>query len=76
MSVDLGKNRERFVQQRTTRNANVQRALLAAQAAARATAGIPVTGSRAFDVVTGEEVEVVGSTRENVVVPAAAGTNR
>lgn len=42
---------------------------------ARLGTGVPAAGSRAFDTVSGQHVEVIGGYSENVVVPAPERAN-
>jgi len=65
--------RERLAQLRRSRNEAVGVALAAAQLEARRIGGLHVAGDVVFDVVSGQEGEVVGGTRENVLVPVAKG---
>lgn len=68
--------RERLAQLRRARNEAIGVALAAAQLEARRIGGQHVAGDVVFDVVSGQEVTVVGTTRENLVVPTPEGGNR
>ena len=74
-SSELDRVLERVRQNRAAR-AN---SLTAARAARTADAGGALEphpiGARVFDLVTGQEGSVVGSTRENIIVPAPERTN-
>jgi len=65
--------RERLAQLRRSRNEAIGAALAAAQLEARRIGGSHVVGDVVFDVVSGQEGEVVGGTRENVLVPVTKG---
>ncbi len=69
----IGVIRERLAQLRQARNAEISTALEAAQLEARRIGGAHVAGDVVFDVVTGQEVTVVGTARENILVPTAQG---
>lgn len=71
MNDALDRIRERTVQLRDAHTARMQSAIAAAQADAAARSGGYVVGARVFDTVSGLEGEIVGTTRENVLVPAA-----
>jgi len=74
--MSLAVIRERVEQQRRARNAQIAAALAAAQLEARRIGAQHVAGDVVFDVVSGQEVTVVGTTRENLVVPTPEGGNR
>jgi hypothetical protein len=63
--------RERLAQLRRSRNEAIGVALAAAQLEARRIGGTHVAGDVVFDVVSGQEGEVLGGTRENVLVSTA-----
>ena len=76
MASELTRFRERL---RQTRAARVRTNLspgVGNPTSASSDVGGLAPGSRVFDVVTGEEGEVIGGTRENVIVPTAGQSDR
>jgi tRNA(Arg) A34 adenosine deaminase TadA len=67
MSDVLDRIRERTRQLRETQRARMDAAIADARQRAAARDGRHPIGARVFDVVSGQEGEVVGRTRENVI---------
>lgn len=69
MNRELDLNRERVRQNRTARARSLASERHSAPCAEGRLGCTFTPGDRVFDRVTGQEMEVVGATRENVVVP-------
>lgn len=67
---------ERVRQNRAARVREVPMAPRAVPGSARHDASMFPAGSRAFDTVSGQHVEVIGGTSENIVVPAPERPDR
>lgn len=67
---DLERTLERVRQARATHGQHFDAEHLAAAAGAGDAADPFAPGTRAFDRVSGQEVEILGGTRENLVIPA------
>jgi hypothetical protein len=72
MNDALDRSLERLVQLRAAQRARMQSAIADAVKASAPRVGPHHTGARVFDTVTGQEGEVIGRTRENVLVPVTA----
>lgn len=66
----LAQIRERLRQHRAAVRQTLTDEHARVSAASRQQAGGLLVGDRVFDLVTGEEVEIVGIRRENIIVPA------
>ena len=71
MADELSRFLERLRQKRTATRAQLCAATAPRRAESRIDGGTFRAGGRVFDTVTGEEGEVLGGTRENVIVPTA-----
>ncbi len=71
MNDHIDRIREHTVQLRDAQRARRDVAMAAARERAASRAGTHLAGSRVFDTVSGLEGEVVGTARENVIVPTA-----
>jgi hypothetical protein len=72
---ELDRIRERVRQNRTLRRQTLADTSAAAASITSAPAAAGAIGSRVFDLVTGEEGEVIGGHTENIIVPAAGRQN-
>jgi hypothetical protein len=70
MSHFVDRIRERVRQQRALRDDGAGRSAMAAPCAEGRMGCQFRAGDRVFDLITGQEGEVLGGTRENVIVPA------
>lgn len=71
MADELDRVLERVRQNRSARARETRTMTTDATSRAPAAVATETAGARVFDTVTGQEGIVVGSTRENVIVPAA-----
>lgn len=76
MSGELARVLERARQNRAALTPATQPATPNRLESGGGSGGTFVAGSRAFDTVTGEHVEVLGGTTENVIIPATQRAER
>jgi len=70
MNSDIARAVDRVQRSRDARNARDEDRLIASSRAGVTPQRAPEVGARVFDLVTGQEGEIVGRTRQDIHIPA------